>query len=126
MFYRIEVNPQNVGKILETPFSFNPSRVEVANKLSIWSLLNMLVDLSISMGTSIFNVCNEAIKQNEDIVYYLPGIWEVLMEKARPRTVPYRRTDCTFFFEKKRRCIVISESVSIYGFRENMFSYNFE
>lgn len=110
MYYRIEINPQNIGKVLETPFSLNPSRVEVANKPSIWSLLNMLVDLSISMDTSIYNVCNEAIKQNVEIAFYLPGIWEVLMERARPKAVPYRRTDCTFFFENKEDALLYQKT----------------
>ncbi len=47
---------------------------------------------------SLFNVCNAAVKQDYKVAEFLPGIWEVLFEKARPQNIPLRRTDCTFFF----------------------------
>lgn len=112
MYYRIEVNPKNIGVVLETPFSLNPTRVGVANNPSVWHLLDMLVDLSIRMDTSIFNVCNAAVQQNPLIADYLPGIWEVLMERARPASVPFKRTDCTFFFENKYDALLFQKEYS--------------
>ena len=33
MYYRVEVNPNNIGAVVETPFSLNPTRVNVAQNL---------------------------------------------------------------------------------------------
>lgn len=110
MCYRIEVDPRNIGVVLETPLSLNPTRVGVANNPHVWYLLNMLVDISLKNNMSIFNVCNAAIQQNMQIAGYIPGIWEVLMERARPDSVPFRRTDCTFFFENKEDAVSYQNS----------------
>lgn len=97
--YRIEVNPKNIGVVLETPFSLNPTRVGVSYNAAVWHMLSQIVDISLRSNISLFNICNEAVAQNIEIAEYLPGIWEVLFEKARPAELPLKRTDCTFFFE---------------------------
>lgn len=98
--YRIEVNPDNIGVELETPFSLNPTRVGVANDPVALHLLAMLVDISKDNDLSLFDVCHAAVQQNIDVANYLPGIWEVMMEMMRPAEVKYKRTDCAFFFKK--------------------------
>ena len=99
MYYRIEVNPNNIGTILETPFSLNPTRVGITQNSLEWRLLSTLVDLSLMNDISLLNICNAAIQQNPVIADFLPGIWEVMMEMARPNNVPLMRTQCTFFFK---------------------------
>lgn len=101
MYYRIEVNPKNIGVILETPFSLNPQRVGIAYNQVEWKLLSTLVDISLSNNISLFSVCNAAVEQNLEISYLLPGIWEVLFERARPQEIPMKRTECAFFFAQK-------------------------
>lgn len=101
MFYRVEVNPKNIGVVLETPFSLNPTRVGIAYNRAEWQLLSTLVDISLKNDISLSSICNAAVKQNPDIAYLLPGIWEVLFEKARPQKIPIRRTECAFFFANK-------------------------
>lgn len=101
MFYRVEVNPKNIGFVLETPFSLNPTRVGIAYNSAEWQLLSTLVDISLKNDISLSSICNAAVQQNADIAYLLPGIWEVLFEKARPQKIPIRRTECAFFFANK-------------------------
>lgn len=101
MFYRVEVNPKNIGVVLETPFSLNPTRVGIAYNRVEWQLLSILVDISLKNDISLSSICNAAVEQNPDIKYMLPGIWEVLFEKARPQEIPIRRTECAFFFVNK-------------------------
>lgn len=98
MYYRVEVNHNNIGAVIQTPFGLNPTRVRISNNPAVWNLLSMLVDLSLNSGFTLFNVCNAAVKQNLQIADYLPGIWEVLFERARPIDLPLRRTECAFFF----------------------------
>lgn len=102
MYYRIEVNPNNIGIVLETPFSLNPSRTGIAYQPADWHLLNMLVEISLMNDISISNVCAAALQQRPDIATFLPGIWEVMFERARPDSVKMRRTECTFFFKEKK------------------------
>ena len=99
--YRVEVNYQNIGVVMQTPFGLNPTRLRIANNPAEWQLLSMLVDLSLSSGMSLFKVCNAAVERNLQISEYLPGIWEVLFERARPKEIPLRRTECAFFFTNK-------------------------
>jgi len=99
--YRVEVNYQNIGVVMQTPFGLNPTRVRIANNPAEWQLLSMLVDLSLSSGMSLFKVCNAAVERNLQIGEFLPGIWEVLFERARPKEIPLRRTECAFFFTNK-------------------------
>lgn len=101
MYYRVEVNPKNIGMVLETPFSLNPTRVGIAYNRAEWQLLSTLVDISLNNDISLSSICNAAVEQNPDIGYFLPGIWEVLFEKARPEGIPIRRTECSFFFVNK-------------------------
>lgn len=96
--YRVEVNYQNIGVVMQTPFGLNPTRVRIANNPAEWQLLSMLVDISLNSGMTLFNVCNAAVEQNLQIGEFLPGIWEVLFERARPKEIPLRRTECAFFF----------------------------
>lgn len=99
--YRVEVNYQNIGVVMQTPFGLNPTRVRIANNPAEWQLLSMLVDISLNSGMTLFNVCNAAVEQNLQIGEFLPGIWEVLFERARPKEIPFRRTECAFFFTNK-------------------------
>ena len=92
MYYRVEVNQRNIGVVLQTPFGLNPTRVRISNNPSEWYFLSTLVDISLNNGFSLFNVCNAAVKQNLRVAEYLPGIWEVLFERARPQEIPIRRT----------------------------------
>jgi hypothetical protein len=101
MYYRIEVNHSNIGVVLQTPFGLNPTRVRYSNNPAVWHLLSTLVDISLNNNFSLFNVCNAAVEQNIQVAEYLPGIWEVLFEKARPKDIPLSRTGCTFFFTNK-------------------------
>lgn len=101
MYYRVEVNHNNIGTVIETPFSLNPTRVGIAYNQAEWQLLSTLVGISLNNGFSLFNVCNAAVAKNLEIGNILPGIWEVLFEMARPESIPQRRTECAFFFEKK-------------------------
>jgi len=96
--YRVEVNYGNIGTVIQTPFGLNPTRVRIANNPAEWRFLSMLVDLSLSNGMSLFKVCNAAVAHNLQIGEFLPGIWEVLFERARPEKIPLRRTECAFFF----------------------------
>ena len=105
MYYRVEVNPQNIGTVVETPFSLNPTRVNVAQNKGEWQFLSQLVDKSLSTGYSLFKVCNEAVEKNPNIWTLLPGIWEVMFERSRPSSIPVRRTDCAFFFKKKENAL---------------------
>lgn len=102
MFYRIEVNQKNIGSVIETPFSLNPARISVAHDKLEWQLLSMLVDQSISTGYSLYKVCQVAVERNPIVASFLPGIWEVIFEKARPSSIHVKRTDCAFFFKKKK------------------------
>lgn len=61
MLYRVEVNPQNIGVVLETPFSLNPTRVGVAHNPEEWSLLSGLVDISAN-NNILLNSVYEAAK----------------------------------------------------------------
>ena len=99
--YRVEVNYQNIGVVMQTPFGLNPTRLRIANNPAEWQLLSMLVDISLNSGMTLFNVCNAAVEQNLQIGEFLPGIWEVLFERARPKGIPLRRTECAFFFTNK-------------------------
>lgn len=99
--YRVEVNYNNIGTVIQTPFGLNPTRVRIANNPAEWHLLSMLVDISLNSGMSLFKVCNAAVEQNLQIGEFLPGIWEVLFERARPKEIPLRRTECAFFFTNK-------------------------
>lgn len=99
--YRVEVNYKNIGTVLETPFSLNPTRLRIANNPQAWYLLTMLVDISLQNKIRLFDVCQAAVEQNYEIAEYLSGIWEVLFERARPNRIPYKRTECAFFFKKK-------------------------
>ncbi len=110
MYYRIEVNRNNIGVVLQTPFGLNPTRVRIAHNPAEWNLLNTLVELSLKSGFTLFNVCNAAVKQNLQIAEFLPGIWEVLFERARPQEIPLRRTDCTFFFTNKEDALRFQSS----------------
>lgn len=101
MYYRVEVNKSSIGTVLQTPFGLNPTRIRISNNLAIWHLLSTLVDVSLNSGFSLFNVCNAAVKQNIQVAEYLPGIWEVLFERARPQDIPLKRTECAFFFTNK-------------------------
>lgn len=101
MYYRVEVNYQNIGVVIQTPFGLNPTRVQISNNPAVWHLLSMLVDISLNSGFSLFNVCDAAVKQNIQVAEYLPGIWEVLFERARPKGIPLKRTECAFFFKNK-------------------------
>lgn len=99
--YRVEVNYQNIGVVMQTPFGLNPTRVRIANNPAEWHLLSILVDISLNSGMTLFNVCNAAVEQNLQIGEFLSGIWEVLFERARPKEIPLRRTECAFFFTNK-------------------------
>lgn len=99
--FRLEANYQNIGIVIQTPFGLNPARVRIANNPAEWHLLSMLVDISLSNGMSLFKVCNAAVEQNIQIGEFLSGIWEVLFERARPKEIPFRRTECSFFFTNK-------------------------
>lgn len=101
MYYRVEVNPSNIGTVLQTPFGLNPTRVKISSNPAIWHLLSTLVDISLNSGFTLFNVCNAAVEQNIQVAEYLPGIWEVLFERAKPKDIPLRRTECAFFFANK-------------------------
>jgi len=105
MYYRVEVNHSNLGTVIETPFSLNPTRMRIAYDQAKWQLLSTFVDISLEKGTTLFNVCNAAVTQNLEIGAILPSIWEVLFERARPECIPIRRTECAFFFEKKENAI---------------------
>lgn len=102
MLYRVEINHNNIGTVLQTPFGLNPTRVRISNNLAEWHLLSMLVDISLKSGFSLNNVCNAAVEQNMLIADFLPGIWEVLFERARPQNIPIKRTECAFFFTNKK------------------------
>ena len=108
--YRVEVNYNNIGTVLETPFSLNPTRLRYANNPQVWHLLTMLVEISLQNNCTLFNVCNAAVEQNNEIAEYLPGIWEVLFEKARPNNIPLKRTECAFFFEKKEDALIFMDN----------------
>ena len=108
--YRVEVNFKNIGTELETPFSLNPTRLRFSHDSVEWQLLSTLVDISLQNNISLFNVCNAAVQQRADVVDYLPGIWEVLFERARPDNVPLKRTQCAFFFEKKENASLFKDS----------------
>lgn len=110
MYYRIEVNPKNIGTVIETPFSLNPTRVSVVQNKVEWQILSGFVEQSLSTGYSLFKVCNDAVEQNNGIAAILPGIWEVLFERARPSNISVKRTDCTFFFEYKKDALVFKNS----------------
>lgn len=110
MYYRIEVNRNNIGTFLETPFSLNPRRVRIAYNPVEWQLLSALVDISLSNNLALFNVCSAAVSQNPDIGLFLHGIWEVLFERARPAEIPLRRTECTFFFTKETDALSFKSS----------------
>ncbi len=98
MLYRVEVNHNNIGTVLQTPFGLNPTRVQISNNPAEWHFLSMLVDISLKSDFSLNNVCNAAVEQNMLIADLLPGIWEVLFERARPQNIPLKRTECAFFF----------------------------
>lgn len=106
MLYRIEVNPCNTGVVLQTPFGLNPTRLRIANNPAEWKLLSTLVDISLNNNLPLFNVCNVAVSQNIQIIEFLPGIWEVLFERARPKEIPLRRTECAFFFKNKKDALL--------------------
>lgn len=108
--YRIEVNQDNIGVELETPFSLNPTRIGVSYNPAVWNLLSHIVDISLNNNYSLFRICNAAISQNLEITDHIPGIWEVLFERARPASIPLRRTECTFFFETKEDAIKFKKS----------------
>ena len=108
--YRIEVNQDNIGVELETPFSLNPTRSGVSYNPAVWNLLSHIVDVSLNNNYSLFSICNAAISQNLEIADHIPGIWEVLFERARPASIPLRRTECTFFFETKEDAIKFKKS----------------
>jgi hypothetical protein len=110
MYYRVEVNYNNIRTVLETPFSLNPTRLRYANNPQVWHLLTMLVDISLQNNFKLFDVCHAAVEQNHEIAEYLPGIWEVLFERARPIDIPLRRTECAFFFEKKEDALRFKEN----------------
>ena len=105
MYYRVEVNPNNIGTIVETPFSLNTTRVSAVQNNEVWQFLSILVDKSLSTGYSLFKVCNEAIEKNPEIWALLPGIWEVLFERSRPSSIPVKRSDCAFFFKEKKDAV---------------------
>lgn len=110
MLYRVEVNYNNIGTVLETPFSLNPTRLRYANNPQVWHLLTVLVDISLQNNFKLFDVCHAAVEQNHEIADYLPGIWEVLFERARPKEIPLRRTECAFFFETKEDALSFKEN----------------
>lgn len=110
MYYRVEVNQRNIGVVLQTPFGLNPTRVRISNNPSEWYFLSTLVDISLNNGFSLFNVCNAAVKQNLRVAEYLPGIWEVLFERARPQEIPIRRTECAFFFTNKEDALEFKDT----------------
>ena len=110
MYYRIEVNPKNIGTVIETPFSLNPTRVSVVQNKMEWQILSGFVDQSLSTGYSLFKICNDAVEKNYEIAAILPGIWEVLFERARPSNIPVKRTDCAFFFRYKKDALVFKNS----------------
>ena len=99
--FRVEVNPANIGVEMETPFSLNPTRVAIANNPRAWNLLEMLVNVSLAHNISLVEACDAAVARDHSIGTYLPNIWEVMFEMARPKEVPQRRTDCAFFFKEK-------------------------
>ena len=109
MYYRIEVNPKNIGTIIETPLSLNPTRVNIVQNKVEWQILSGFVDQSLLTGYSLFKVCNDAVRQNHRMAV-LPGIWEVLFERARPSNIPVKRTDCAFFFRYKEDALVFKNS----------------
>ena len=96
--YRVEINPLNIGPILSTPTNLNPTRVLPLREPSIQYILSNLVHASITQDAPLFKICNEAVSYNPLIANLLPGIWEVLMEQARPVDVKRKRTECAFFF----------------------------
>lgn len=110
MFYRVEVNNNNIGTVLETPFSLNPTRLRYANNPQVWHLLTMLIDISLQNNFRLFDICHAAVEQNYDIAKYLPGIWEVLFDRAKPSNIPLRRTECAFFFEKEADALRFKEN----------------
>lgn len=98
MYYRIEANPDNIGIVLETQSSLNPAKHSALHDNTEWQLLLMLVEKSLSTGFPLSKVCQVAVEENPAIRALLPGIWDVLFERARPSGVPFKRTDCAFFF----------------------------
>lgn len=110
MFFRVEVNYNNIGTVLETPFSLNPTRLRYANNPQVWHLLTMLIDISLQNNFKLFDICHAAVEQNYDIAEYLPGIWEVLFDRAKPSKIPLRRTECAFFFEKEADALRFKEN----------------
>lgn len=110
MLYRVEVNYNNIGTVLETPFSLNPTRLRYANNPQVWHLLTMLVDISLQNDFKLFDVCHAAVEQNYEIAEYLPGIWEVLFERAKPNSIPLKRTECAFFFEKQEDALKFKDT----------------
>lgn len=109
-YYRVEVNHNNIGVVLETPFSLNPTRLRFSYNPLIWNLLSTLVDISLENNFSLLSVCNAAVEQNHEIADYLSGIWEVLFERAKPKTIPLKRTECAFFFKTKSDALRFRES----------------
>lgn len=118
MFFRVEVNYNNIGTVLETPFSLNPTRLRYANNPQVWHLLTMLIDISLQNNFKLFDICHAAVEQNYEIAEYLPGIWEVLLDRAKPSNIPLRRTECAFFFEKEADALRFKENYS--GMEEAM------
>ncbi len=102
MYYRVEVNSNNIGVELQTPFGLNPTRVRISHNPTEWNVLSSLVDRSLNMGLPLFKVCHAEVEKNFLLAEYLPGIWEVLFERAKPKNIPLRRTECAFFFENKQ------------------------
>lgn len=101
-YYRIEVEPRNIGPTLETPYSLNPTRVGVAYRTDVWESLNNIIEFAIQRDLILFDVCQAVIRQYPMMLDFLPGIWEVLMERTRPKDIPCRRTECAFFFKNRR------------------------
>ena len=66
MLYRVEVNYNNIGTVLETPFSLNPTRLRYANNPQVWHLLTVLVDISLQNNFKLFDVCHAAVEQNHE------------------------------------------------------------
>lgn len=84
--------PKNIGVEIQTPIGLNPTRLKYAHNTRVWNLLSQLVDISLRKNLTLYEACHTAVEQNYEIATYLPGIWEVLFEEAKPVTIPLRRT----------------------------------
>lgn len=110
MYYRVEVNWNNIGRELETPECLNPTRTQISGSQAQWQVLSAIVDESLTSGLSLLKVSDKYVKQNPFVREILPGIWEVMFERVRPVSIPFRRTECAFFFTNIQDAIIFKNT----------------